>query len=61
MYRATLVSGPFTKIASGVSVTSYKDSAVQKKTTYYYFTTATDIYGRESANSSTVQATVPNP
>lgn len=37
----------------------YDDSSVSNGSTYYYAVTAVDIYGHESAKSTTIEATVP--
>ncbi|HET9304820.1 MAG TPA: putative Ig domain-containing protein [Candidatus Sulfotelmatobacter sp.] len=45
--------------ASLIASTLYDDSTVANSTTYYYATTAVDIYGHESSESATVKAVVP--
>lgn len=42
-----------------VASTLYGDSSVSNGSTYYYAVTAVDIYGHESAKSSTIEATIP--
>jgi len=42
-----------------VGSTVYTDSTVANSTTYYYTTTAVDIYGRESKKSGAVRAAIP--
>jgi hypothetical protein len=42
-----------------VASTLYDDSSVSNGSTYYYAVTSVDIYGKESAKSSTIQATIP--
>jgi hypothetical protein len=37
----------------------YSDSTVANSTTYYYATTAVDIYGHESSKSTAVKAVIP--
>ena len=56
VYRSTTNGGPYTKIASGVSSTSYTDSGLNNGTTYYYVVTAVNGYG-ESGYSSQASAT----
>jgi hypothetical protein len=59
-YRSTSPNGPFTVVNTGlIPSTSYVDYAVQSGATYYYYATAVDNRGRESAPSSSVSATVP--
>ncbi|HKS73376.1 MAG TPA: hypothetical protein VJQ82_09280 [Terriglobales bacterium] len=45
--------------ASLVGSTLYADSSVSNGSTYYYSTTAVDVYGKESVKSNTVKAIVP--
>ena len=45
--------------ASLVASTLYSDSAVADSTTYYYATTAVDVYGHESNMSASIQAAIP--
>ena len=63
VYRATVISGPFTKLtATPVPVsapTEYVDGSVQSGVTYYYVVTAVDASGNESPNSPHASATVP--
>jgi hypothetical protein len=63
VYRATVSTGPYTKINSSlVSVLTYTDSSVQAGQTYYYVATAVDVNGNESSYSSPpAQATIPTP
>ena len=42
-----------------VASTLYSDSTVANSTTYYYATTAVDIYGHESNKSASIQAVIP--
>jgi len=51
--RATSASGPFTKIASGVTSASYTDTPVTSNITYYY-TVSAIVTGAETANSAVV-------
>src|SRR6266700_1796482 len=45
--------------ASLVASTHYSDSTVANRTTYYYATTAVDIYGHESGKSKAAKAVIP--
>jgi len=45
--------------ASLISSTVYNDSTVANKTTYYYATTAVNIYGEESRMSAAVTVVIP--
>lgn len=42
-----------------VASTLYDDSSVSNGSTYYYAVTTVDIYGKESAKSSTIERTIP--
>jgi hypothetical protein len=54
--RATTSGGPYTIIASNLTVASYTDTAVVNGTTYYYVVSAQNSLG-ESANSSEASVT----
>lgn len=54
--RATTSGGPYSTIATGITGTSYVDSAVTGGTTYYYVVTGVNPKG-ESANSNEASAT----
>jgi arabinoxylan arabinofuranohydrolase len=58
--RATVSGGPYTTIATGVTATSYSDTALSGSTTYYYVVSAVNA-GGESANSSQASATTQTP
>jgi fibronectin type 3 domain-containing protein len=45
--------------ASLIASTLYSDSTVANNTTYYYATTAVDVYGHESRKSAVFKAVVP--
>ena len=48
------------KINSGlVASTLYDDASISNGSTYYYAVTTVDIYGKESAKSSTIETTIP--
>jgi fibronectin type 3 domain-containing protein len=57
VYRATTSGGPFALIATLGATTSYTDNRLNKKTTYYYQTTAIGSGGLESTRSATATAT----
>ncbi|MHC4413016.1 MAG: CBM96 family carbohydrate-binding protein, partial [Planctomycetota bacterium] len=57
VYRDTSTGGPYTEIASGVTVSNYTDTGVSNATTYYYVVTAVGIFDNESADSNEVSAT----
>jgi fibronectin type 3 domain-containing protein len=54
--RATASGGPYTTIATGVTATSFSDTALAGGTTYYYVVSAVSS-GGESANSTQASAT----
>ena len=54
--RATVSGGPYTTIASEVTMTNYNDTGLNNGTTYYYVVSAVNSFG-EGANSSEVGAT----
>ncbi len=55
--RATTNGGPYLTIASGLTDSTYTDTAVINGTTYYYVVSAVDTSANESANSSQVSGT----
>ncbi len=60
VYSNTQPSGPAIKLTSTpVGTTAYTDNTVQSGQTYYYWVTALDSSGNESAFSSDVTATIP--
>jgi len=62
IYRAGTSGGPYSKINSTLNaMTTYTDSSVQAGQTYFYVVTAVDESGRESSDSSPVQALIPVP
>ena len=58
VYRATSPGGPYSRLSSGLTATSFSDTSVSGGTTYYYTITAVDAPGCESAYSSEVSAEV---
>lgn len=61
VYRGTQ-EGSYTKISSSVAGTSYADSNIEPgQNVYYYVVTAVDSSGTESAFSSQVSVSIPNP
>jgi putative Ig domain-containing protein len=59
VYRG-LAGGTWQRInASLVTTTLYSDSTVANSTTYYYATTAVDVYGNESNKSAYIEAIIP--
>jgi hypothetical protein len=60
VYSGTQASGPFAKLnSSPIATTTFTDSTVQSGLTYYYFVTAVDSSGVESADSNEVSAPIP--
>ena len=56
IFRATSASGPFTQIAQ-VTGTSYTNTGLKRRTTYWYYVIAYDNAGNVSAQSNTASAT----
>lgn len=56
--RATLSGGPYTTLGT-VTSSNYSDSNIAAGQSYFYVVSATDTSGNESANSPSVQATIP--
>ena len=62
IYRATVSTGPFTRVNSALDATPYDtDSTVTAGQTYYYAVTAVSTTGSESSYSNQVQVTIPTP
>ena len=61
VYRSTASGGPYKRIGSGVSGSSYMDTAVQAGVTYFYVVTAVTNANVESRISQEIKATVPSP
>jgi hypothetical protein len=57
-YRSQGCTGTYTKAASGMTTTTWTDTAVTSGQTYCYVTTAASASG-ESPHSNTVQAVIP--
>jgi hypothetical protein len=60
IYRGTVSGGSKTKVASGLTTTSWTDTDVTPGITYYYAMTGVNPYG-ESGYSSEISAVIPNP
>jgi len=58
--RATVSSGPFTTVASGLATTTHTDTGLTNGVTYYYVVTAVNGSG-ESPNSNQASATPVSP
>ncbi len=59
--RGTISGGPYSQLASvTASTTSYTDSAVSSGSDYYYVVQSVDTQGVASADSSQVEAIIPN-
>lgn len=56
VYRATSASGPFAQVGTSAS-TTFSSTGLTSRVTYYYYVTATDAAGNESAPSNTASAT----
>jgi hypothetical protein len=56
VYRSTTNGGPYTAIATNLTITSYADTWLNNGTTYYYVVTAVNSFG-ESSYSNQVGAT----
>jgi hypothetical protein len=59
IYRGADSGGPYTRIASSVSGTTYTDSNVSAYDTYYYVTRAVNSSGVESSYSNQASASIP--
>jgi fibronectin type 3 domain-containing protein len=59
VYRGTQTGGPYARISSLQSATSYMDANVTSATTYYYVVTAVGTNSVESGYSNQVVAVVP--
>ncbi len=57
VYRSTLSGSGYGVIASGLPTSDYTDTSVTNGVTYYYFVTAFDTSGGESAGGSRLPAT----
>jgi len=57
VYRSTVNGGPYTLIATIPAATSYTDTGLTIRTTYYYVVTAVNSSGQESAYSNQVNKT----
>jgi hypothetical protein len=61
VYRGTASGGPYTKVGSLVTGTTFMDSNVVAGATYYYCVTAVGATGQESVYSAVAAATIPTP
>lgn len=61
VYRGLKSGGPYSKLVSSDSTTSYTDNSVDAGTLYFYVITARDQSGTESGFSNEVQASIPTP
>ena len=59
VYRATASGGPYTRISSLLSGTTYTDTSVTSGATYYYAVTAMESTGAQSGYSNQVTAKIP--
>ncbi len=59
--RSTTTGGPYTQIATNVTVSAYTDTGLTNGTTYYYVVTAVDTSSNESGNSNEASATPTGP
>ena len=57
IYRATTSGGPYNPVATVAASTSFNDSGLASRVTYYYFVTAVNSLGQESAASNQASAT----
>jgi len=57
VYRAEASGGPYARIATAVTASTFQDTIVINGTTYYYVVTALDAAGQESAPSVEASAT----
>jgi fibronectin type 3 domain-containing protein len=61
VYRGTKSSGPYTKLNTSPSTsTYYSDTTVNDGAVYYYVVTAVNSSNIESADSNQVSATIPS-
>ncbi len=59
VYRRAEPGNPYTRIASGVPVTTYDDHTAKPDTTYVYAVTVVDTQGHESRFSNVVTVKTP--
>jgi len=56
IYRSRTAGGPYTLVATVSARTSYVNTGLSRRVTYYYRVTAVDTSGRESAYSNEASA-----
>jgi hypothetical protein len=61
IYRGTHIGGPYSKVDSLDSATSFSDNTVLAGQTYYYVVTGVNLQGTESAYSGEAKAVIPSP
>jgi hypothetical protein len=52
VYRSTSSGGPYAQIATGVTTTTYANTGLTSKTTYYYVVKAVNGAGESGASNS---------
>lgn len=58
--RATITGGPYTTIASGLTATTYTDSAVTPGITYFYTVTGINALGEQASDEIAMAAVAPD-
>jgi fibronectin type 3 domain-containing protein len=59
VYRGGQSGGPYSRVSSLLSLSSYSDASVTSGSTYYYVVTAVGTNSQESGYSNEVQAVIP--
>jgi hypothetical protein len=60
VYRSQTAGGPYTRIATGITATDYRDTSVMDGSKYYYVVKTVDTANNESANSNQDSALPPD-